>query len=110
MTKIIDLRSDTVTTPTERMREAMKDAAVGDDVLYEDPTVRKLEEMGAELFGKEQGLLTVSGTMSNQVAVLSLCKKGDQPFVPRPRFRQRQLSLLASNRHQAFGAFFEPEQ
>ena len=97
MTKIIDLRSDTVTTPTERMREAMKDAAVGDDVLYEDPTVRKLEEMGAELFGKEQGLLTVSGTMSNQVAVLSLCKKGDQIIVhDRSHMYNLEVAGLAS--------------
>jgi threonine aldolase len=83
MAKSIDLRSDTVTTPTDRMRDAMRNAVVGDDVLGEDPTVSQLEEMGAALFGKEAGLFLVSGTMANQVAVLSLCSYGDQIVVHR---------------------------
>lgn len=81
MTKVIDLRSDTVTMPTERMRDAMRNAAVGDDVLGEDPTVQQLETMAANLFGKEAGLFVVSGTMANQVAVMTLCSRGDQIVV-----------------------------
>ena len=79
--KYLDLRSDTVTTPSDEMRDAMRNAVVGDDVLGDDPTVKELEKMGAELFGKEDCLLTVSGTMSNQVAVLSLTSRGDQIIV-----------------------------
>lgn len=65
----IDLRSDTVTRPTKQMLEAMFAAQVGDDVFDEDPTVKKLEEKGAALFGKEAGLFFPSGTMANQVAI-----------------------------------------
>lgn len=71
MTKVIDLRSDTVTLPTPAMREAMARAEVGDDVLGEDPTVRRLEEMAAERTGKEAALFCASGTMSNLVALLT---------------------------------------
>jgi len=81
MDRYIDLRSDTVTHPTERMRDAMRNAVVGDDILGEDPTVQKLEALGAEMFGKESGLFLTSGTMSNQVAVLTFCNKGDQIIV-----------------------------
>lgn len=79
----IDLRSDTVTTPTERMRLAMYHALVGDDVLGEDPTVKRLEARAAALFEKEAGLFVVSGTMANQVSVLTLCNCGDQIIVHR---------------------------
>jgi len=65
----IDLRSDTVTKPDARMRRAMAEAEVGDDVLGEDPTVRRLEERAAELLGQEAGLYLPSGTMGNQVAL-----------------------------------------
>ena len=57
--KTIDLRSGTVTLPTEEMLRAMTTAELGDDILGEDPTVRKLEELGASMFGKEAGLLTI---------------------------------------------------
>ena len=57
---VIDLRSDTVTQPTEEMRRAMAEAEVGDDVYGEDPTVNRLQERAAELLGKEAGLLTTS--------------------------------------------------
>lgn len=77
----LDLRSDTVTKPTQEMRDAMRDAEVGDDVMRNDPTVTKLEAIGAELFGKEACLITVSGTMSNQTAVLSLTNRGEQIIV-----------------------------
>lgn len=81
MTRIIDLRSDTVTQPTERMRDAMRAALVGDNVLGEDPTVSKLESLSAEMFHKEAALFVASGTMANQVAVLTLCNHGDQIVV-----------------------------
>ena len=79
--EIIDVRSDTVTKPTEEMRKAMYDAEVGDDVLGDDPTVAKLQEQGAELFGKEDCLITVSGSMSNETAVLTLTGRGEQIIV-----------------------------
>ncbi len=74
----IDLRSDTVTHPTPAMREAMANAAVGDDVLGEDPTVNELEAFSAELFGKEAGLFVASGTMANLAAILAHCGRGDE--------------------------------
>lgn len=79
--KYIDVRSDTVTTPTEEMRRAMYEAEVGDDVIGDDPTVLRLQEMGAALFGKEACLITASGTMSNQTAVLSMTNKCEQIVV-----------------------------
>jgi threonine aldolase len=74
----IDMRSDTVTHPTESMRQAMANAAVGDDVFGEDPTVNKLQEMAAEKMGKQAGLLVPSGTMGNLAAVLAHCGRGDE--------------------------------
>lgn len=81
MEAIIDLRSDTVTRPTPEMREAMKSAIVGDDILRDDPTVIRLEELGAELFGKEAALLTISGTMSNELAAMIYARPGDEIIV-----------------------------
>lgn len=78
---IIDFRSDTVTQPTEEMRQAMAAAIVGDDTLGEDPTVDLLEQASADLLGKEAGLLVASGTMANQVAVQVLCRRGDEVLV-----------------------------
>ena len=75
---MIDLRSDTVTLPTPAMREAMYRAEVGDDVYGEDPTVNRLEAMAAERLGQEAGLLLVSGTMANLVALLTHCGRGDE--------------------------------
>ena len=75
---VIDLRSDTVTQPTEEMRRAMAEAEVGDDVYGEDPSINRLQERAAELLGKEAGLLTASGTMSNLVAALTYCHRGDE--------------------------------
>jgi len=69
MTAPVDLRSDTVTHPTDAMRRAMATAEVGDDVYGEDPTVRRLEERAAELLGFEAAMLVPSGTMGNQIAV-----------------------------------------
>ncbi|HHT02322.1 MAG TPA: threonine aldolase, partial [Firmicutes bacterium] len=75
---VIDLRSDTVTKPTPAMRTAMAKAAVGDDVYGEDPTVNRLEELAAERFGQAAGLFLPSGTMGNQVAVLTHTQRGDE--------------------------------
>jgi threonine aldolase len=76
--KIIDLRSDTITLPTKEMHEAMYRAEVGDDVFGEDPTVNRLEEMSAQMMGKEAAIFTASGTMSNLLAVLSQTRHGDE--------------------------------
>jgi threonine aldolase len=76
--RIIDLRSDTMTKPTETMRRAMAEAEVGDDVFGEDPTVNHLEEMAAERLGKEAALYVSSGTMGNLVSQLAHCGRGDE--------------------------------
>ncbi len=78
---MIDLRSDTVTKPSDAMRAAMARAEVGDDVYGEDPTVRALEDMLAERAGQEAGLFLPSGTQSNLVALLSHCGRGDEYLV-----------------------------
>ena len=74
----IDLRSDTVTKPTDEMRSAMASAEVGDDVFGEDPSINELQERSAALLGKEAGLLTSSGTMSNLIATLAWGSHGDE--------------------------------
>lgn len=79
--RIIDYRSDTKSRPTDAMRRAMVEAEVGDDVAGEDPTVNHLEEMAAELLGKEAALLTSSGTQSNLVAILAQCQRGEEIIV-----------------------------
>lgn len=78
---MIDLRSDTVTRPTEAMREAMARADVGDDVYGEDPTVLRLEARVAEIFGKEASVFVASGTMSNLLGIISQCERGDEYLV-----------------------------
>ncbi len=75
---VVDLRSDTVTTPTPEMRRAMAEAEVGDDVFGEDPTVNRLEAVAAERLGKEAGLFVVSGTMGNQVSLMAHTQRGDE--------------------------------
>jgi len=76
--KTIDLRSDTVTQPTQEMREAMMNAPVGDDVYGEDPTVNDLQDLSANILGKESGLFVPSGTMGNLIAMLVHCQRGDE--------------------------------
>jgi threonine aldolase len=76
--KIIDLRSDTVTLPTEEMLEAIRNAALGDDVFGEDPTVNELEALAAKKMGKEDALLVTSGTQGNLVSILSHTRRGDE--------------------------------
>lgn len=75
---IIDLRSDTVTLPTEEMRRAMYEAELGDDVYGEDPTVNELERLAASMTGKEAALFTASGTMSNLISILTHAHPGDE--------------------------------
>ncbi|HQJ38413.1 MAG TPA: low-specificity L-threonine aldolase [Bacillota bacterium] len=76
--RYIDLRSDTVTQPTDEMREAMAKAIVGDDVYGDDPTVCLLEKKAAEYAGKEAALFVPSGTMGNQLAVMTHTKRGNE--------------------------------
>jgi threonine aldolase len=78
MLMMIDLRSDTVTKPTEEMRKAAYLAIVGDDVYGEDPTVNQLEKNAAEILGKEAALFVTSGTQGNQIAVLTHCRPGNE--------------------------------
>ena len=79
--KPIDLRSDTVTKPSEAMRAAMAAAEVGDDVYGEDPTVNRLEALAAEMLGKEAALFVASGTQSNLLGLISQCERGDEYIV-----------------------------
>jgi len=76
--KTIDFRSDSVTKPTLEMRQAMFDAEVGYDVFRDDPTVNRLEEIAADMTGKEAGLFTPTGTMANQLAILSHTNRGEE--------------------------------
>ena len=76
--QIIDLRSDTMTQPTEGMREAMAQAEVGDDVFNEDPTLHRLQDIAAEKLGMEAALFLPSGTMGNLVSLLTHCGRGDE--------------------------------
>ena len=76
--KVIDLRSDTITLPTEKMRQAMFEAEVGDDVFGEDPSINKLEQLAASTLKKEAALFTSSGTMSNLIAALAQTHPGDE--------------------------------
>ena len=77
----IDLRSDTVTKPSDAMRRAMAEAPVGDDVYREDPTIDRLQEMVAGMLGKEAALFVPSGTMSNQLCLRTLTHMGDEVIV-----------------------------
>ena len=77
----IDLRSDTVTRPTQAMRHAMATAVVGDDVFGDDPTVNRLQDVAARLLGKDAALFVPSGTMANQVAIRTHTEPGDEIVV-----------------------------
>ncbi|MFP3834621.1 threonine aldolase family protein [Chryseobacterium sp. SIMBA_028] len=76
--EVIDLRSDTLTSPTPEMKHAMNNAVLGDDVYHEDPTVNKLEEKVAAMFGREAALFCPTGTMTNQLAIKVHTKPGDE--------------------------------
>jgi len=79
--RYIDLRSDTVTHPTAAMRQAMACAEVGDDVYQDDPVTNELEALGARLLGKEAALFVPSGTMGNQLGIMSQTRRGDEILV-----------------------------
>ena len=78
MEAVIDLRSDTLTKPTDEMRAAMASAEVGDDVYSEDPTVNRLEARAAEIFGREAALFVPTGTMGNQIAIRLHTRSGQE--------------------------------
>ncbi len=93
----IDLRSDTVTRPSDAMRKAMHDAAVGDDVYREDPTVNRLQERAAEIFGREAALFIASGTMGNQAAIKVLTHHGQEVICEsRSHIYNFEMGMLAA--------------
>jgi threonine aldolase len=100
MAAIVDLRSDTVTRPSEGMRRAMLAAEVGDDVFGDDPTVNRLQARAAEIFGFEAALLFPSGTQSNLAALMSHCQRGDEVILGQEahsyRFEAGGLAVLGS--------------
>jgi threonine aldolase len=102
---MIDLRSDTVTRPSPGMRKAMLDAELGDDVFGDDPTVNRLQERAAEIFGFEAALLFPSGTQSNLAALMSHCQRGDEAILGMEahsyRYEAGGLSVLGSIHPQA---------
>ena len=84
MPRLVDLRSDTVTRPSQAMRRAMAEAEVGDDVIGDDPTVAALEERAARLLGKEAALFVPSGTMGNQLAIFTHTERGNEVICGKP--------------------------
>ena len=120
MNQFIDLRSDTVTKPTEAMRRAMAEAEVGDDVYGEDPTVNRLERRAAEIFGKEAALFVPSGTMGNTIAIKIHTEHGQEVICDaRAHILDWELSMTAwfsgcliravetAGRHFALGSYQE---
>ena len=115
--ELIDLRSDTVTKPTSAMRQAMATAEVGDDVYEEDPTVRRLEALGAEMIGKEAALFVPSGTMGNQIAAMTHLNRGDEVILEAEShifyYEVGGLALLSGAQARPLPGrrgFMEPEQ
>ncbi|MBV9081749.1 MAG: aminotransferase class I/II-fold pyridoxal phosphate-dependent enzyme [Acidobacteriaceae bacterium] len=93
---MIDLRSDTVTKPTEKMRAAIAAAEVGDDVYGEDPTINRLEKRSAEIFGKEAGLFVPTGTMGNTIAIKIHTNHGEEVACEaRSHIVDWELSMMA---------------
>jgi threonine aldolase len=105
MPDIVDLRSDTVTRPSPGMRKAMLEAELGDDVFGDDPTVNRLQERAAEIFGFEAALLFPSGTQSNLAALMSHCQRGDEVILGMEahsyRYEAGGLAVLGSIQPQA---------
>jgi threonine aldolase len=94
--KWIDLRSDTVTKPNKKMRAAMADAEVGDDVYGEDPTINRLEERSAKVFGKEAALFVPTGTMGNTIAIKLHTNHGEEVLCEaRSHILDWELSMMA---------------
>jgi threonine aldolase len=105
MAAMVDLRSDTVTRPSEGMRRAMLAAELGDDVFGDDPTVNRLQQRAAELFGFEAALLFPSGTQSNLAALMSHCQRGEEVILGQEahsyRYEAGGLAVLGSIQPQA---------
>ncbi len=105
MAAVVDLRSDTVTRPSPGMRHAMMNAELGDDVFGDDPTVNRLQERAAEIFGFEAALLFPSGTQSNLAALMSHCQRGEEVILGMEahsyRYEAGGLSVLGSIHPQA---------
>src|ERR671918_1758912 len=105
MANLVDLRSDTVTRPSPGVRKAMHEAELGDDVFGDDPTVNRLQERAAEIFGFEAALLFPSGTQSNLAALMSHCQRGDEVILGMEahsyRYEAGGLSVLGSIQPQA---------
>jgi threonine aldolase len=105
MAAIVDLRSDTVTRPSEGMRRAMLAAELGDDVFGDDPTVNRLQERAAQIFGFEAALLFPSGTQSNLAALMSHCQRGEEAILGQEahsyRYEAGGLAVLGSIQPQA---------
>ena len=105
MAAVVDLRSDTVTRPSAGMRHAMMNAELGDDVFGDDPTVNRLQERAAEIFGFEAALLFPSGTQSNLAALMSHCQRGEEVILGMEahsyRYEAGGLSVLGSIHPQA---------
>jgi threonine aldolase len=96
MNRVVDLRSDTVTKPTAQMRRAMAEAEVGDDVYREDPTVNRLEQRAAEIFGKEAALFVPTGTMANTIAVKLHTEHGQEVICDsRSHLLSYELAMMA---------------
>ena len=95
--KVYDLRSDTITRPSEGMRKAMYNAEVGDDVFGEDPTVNKLQELCSDITGKEASLFISSGSMGNLIPIFILCGRGNEVLVhEKAHILHYELSSAAS--------------
>jgi threonine aldolase len=93
----VDLRSDTVTRPTPEMRRAMAEAEVGDDVYGEDPTINRLEQLAAEVFGREAGIFVPSGTMGNQIAIKIHTRPGQEVICEeRAHIFNYEMAMLAA--------------
>src|SRR3954451_15266376 len=93
---MIDLRSDTVTKPTDEMRKAMAEAEVGDDVYGEDPTINRLEQRAAELLGKEAALFVPTGTMGNTIGIKVHTQHGQEVICEsRAHILNYELSMMA---------------
>src|SRR5436190_23565240 len=105
MEGVVDLRSDTVTRPSPGMRRAMHEAELGDDVFGDDPTVNRLQERAAEIFGFEAALLLPSGTQSNLAALMSHCQRGEEVIIGAEqhsyRYEAGGLAVLGSIQPQA---------
>jgi threonine aldolase len=94
--RVLDFRSDTVTKPSDKMRTAMAEAEVGDDVYREDPTVNRLEKRAAEIFGKEAALFVPTGTMGNNIAIKMHTRHGEEVICEaRSHLMDWELSMMA---------------